>query len=46
MEKQEENRQEGTDMNTVFEMLKENMPMPDEAVKDAILKAFTYVLSM
>lgn len=34
------------DINMIFEMLKEKMPMPDDAVKEAVLNAFTYVLSM
>ena len=34
------------DMETIFNMLKEKMPMPDEHVKDAVLNALVYVLSM
>lgn len=33
------------DINKLFEMLKEEMPVPDE-LKDVILIAFTYILSM
>ena len=33
------------DINALFEMLKEKMPVPDEA-KDALLFVFTYLLSM
>lgn len=33
------------DINQLFEMLKEQMPVPDE-LKDVILTVFTYILSM
>ena len=36
----------GKDMDQVFEMLKANMPIPDEQVKEAVLNVFTYLLSM
>lgn len=34
------------DIEKLFEMLKANMPIPDEHVKDAVLTMFTYLLSM
>lgn len=34
------------DMDTVFEELKEHLPMPDEHVKEAIINTLTYILSM
>ncbi len=33
------------DINKLFEMLKEEMPVPDD-LKDVILMVFTYILSM
>lgn len=34
------------DINALFGMLKEQMPIPDEHVKDAVLNMFTYLLTM
>ena len=34
------------DIERLFEMLKANMPIPDEHVKEAVLVMFTYLLSM
>lgn len=34
------------DIQKLFEMLKANMPIPDEHVKEAVLVVFTYLLSM
>lgn len=46
MENRDLENQKEPDMDTVFNMLKENMPMPDEHVKDGILNVLTYILSM
>ena len=34
------------DIQKLFEMLKENIPIPDDAVREAVLGLFTYILSM
>ncbi len=34
------------DVERIFEMLKEKMPMPDEHMKEEVLRIFTCVLSM
>lgn len=34
------------DIDKLFEMLKQNIPIPDEHVKEGILAVFTYLLSM
>lgn len=38
--------QDEKNINALFEKLKEQIPIPDEQVKEAILNVFTYILSM
>ena len=45
MEQKTMTMQKEPDMEMVFDMLKEKMPIPEE-MKDAVLNVFTYVLSM
>ncbi|MCI8893592.1 MAG: hypothetical protein HFI41_02885 [Lachnospiraceae bacterium] len=46
MENKQLDMQNEPDMEAVFNMLKENMPMPEENMKVAILNVLIYLLSM